>query len=132
MAGAVALVILGFVHSVSLFEKPAPANATERQLAELMAGYRFNILGSTRTMDNFLHGFSISFMLSAIGLGALDLVLCRERPALLKRIALINTVWLAAMTVTSLRYFFAIPTAFLAAALLLFELAWMTLSKAES
>ena len=132
MAGAVALIILGFVHSVSLFEKPVPANATERQLAELRAEYRFNILGSTRTMDNFLHGFSISFMLSVIGLGALDLVLCRERSALLKRIALINTLWLAAMTVTSLRYFFAIPTAFLAAALLLFELAWMTLSKAES
>jgi hypothetical protein len=130
--GAIALVVLGLVHSLSLFQKPVPVNDTERQLAHLMSSYRFNILGSVRTMDNFLRGFSISFMLSAIGLGALGLVLRGERPALLKRIALVNTLWLAAMTAISVRYFFAIPTAFLAAALLLFELAWMMLSKSES
>jgi hypothetical protein len=130
--GAIALVVMGLVHSLSLFEKPIPINDTERQLADLMSSYRFNILGSMRTMDNFLRGFSISFMLSAIGLGALGLVLRRERSVLLKRVALVNTLWLAAMTVISVRYFFAIPTAFLALALLMFELSWMMLSKYES
>ena len=54
---------MGLVHSLSLFGKPAPANDTERQLLDLMSNYKFNVMGSMRSMDNFLHGFSIAFML---------------------------------------------------------------------
>lgn len=125
--GAVVLVLLGLVHSLSLFEKPVPANDTERQLLDLMSNYRFNVMGSMRSMDNFLRGFSISFMLAAFVMGALDLILCRERTGLLKRVALINTIWLAVMIAVSLRYFFAAPTSFLGVALLIFALAWVML-----
>jgi hypothetical protein len=45
----------------------------------------------------------------------------------LKRLALINAIWLAAMTAISLHYFFAAPTTFLVAALLVFALAWLKL-----
>jgi hypothetical protein len=41
-------------------------------------------------------------------------------------------VALAAMTAVSLRYFFAAPTAFLAAALLIFALAWLKLPASAS
>jgi hypothetical protein len=126
--GAVVLVLLGLVHSLSLFEKPVPANDTERQLLDLMSNYKFNVMGSMRSWDNFIRGFSISFMLSALGLGALDLALCRERAGLLKRVALVNAIWLAAMTAVSLRYFFIFPTMFLVTALLIFALAWLNLS----
>ena len=126
-AGAVLLVLMGFVHALSLFEKPAAANETERQLLDLMSNYKFNLMGSMRSMDNMLRGFSILFMLAVIVLGALDLILRRERVGLLKRVALINTTWLAAMTAVSFHYFFAAPTLFLAAALLIFALAWMKL-----
>lgn len=126
-AGAVWLLLLGLVHSLSLFGKPVPANDTERQLLDLMAHYKFNVMGSMRSMDNFLRGFSISFMLTALVMGALDLALCRERAGLLKRVALINAIWLAAMTSVSLRYFFAVPISFLAIALLMFTLAWLKL-----
>jgi len=64
-------------------------------------------------------------MVWAIGLGILDLALSRERTVLLKRLALINAIWLIAMTAASLRYFFLAPTAFLATVLLLFVLAWV-------
>jgi hypothetical protein len=37
----------------------------------------------------------------------------------LKQVALVNAIWLAAMTTTSLRYFFAAPTSFLVAGLVL-------------
>ena len=125
--GAAWLLLLGLVHSLSLFGKPVPANDTERQLLDLMSNYKFNVMGSMRTMDNFLRGFSISFMLGVLGLGALDLALCRERAGLLKRVALINTLWLAAMLAVSLRYFFIFPTSFLATALLIFAAAWLKL-----
>jgi hypothetical protein len=120
-------VVLGLVHSLSLMDKMVPANDTERQLLELMTNYRFNLMGSSRSMDNLLRGFSISFMLAALGIGTLDLVLLRERAGLLKRVALVNTIWLAVMTAVSVRYFFAAPTSCLAVALLIFVFAWIKL-----
>jgi hypothetical protein len=127
ITGAILLVLLGMVHSLSLLEKPVPANDTERQLLDLMSNYKFNLVGSMRSMDNLLRGFSISFMLAALGMGALDLLLARERAGLLKRVALINAIWLAAMVADSLRYFFVFPTSCLVAALLIFALAWLKL-----
>ena len=130
--GAVLLVLLGLVHSLSLFQKLAPANDTERQLLDLMSNYRFNLMGSVRSMADLLRGFSVSFMLSALGFGVLDLALARERAGLLKYVALVNTIWLVAMTANSLRYFFAAPTSFLVVALVIFALAWLKLPASTS
>jgi hypothetical protein len=124
-AGAVVLLLLGAVHSLSLFEKPIPANETEKQLLDLMTDYHFNLMGSLRSMNDLLRGFSISFMAGAIALGVLGLSLRREAAGVLKRVALIITIWLAVMTGISLRYFFVMPTAFLAVALVIFVAAWI-------
>jgi|SRR5215469_12849976 len=128
IAGALMLLLIGLVHSFSLLSKLVAANDTEKQLLDLMSGYRFNLMGSLRSMAELLRGFSISFMLSVFGLGALDLLLIREREALLKRAALLNAVWLAAMTGNSLYYFFVAPTSFLLTTLVIFALAWLKLS----
>src|SRR5713101_4373733 len=125
--GAVALLLLGLVHSLSLFQKRVPANDTERQLLDLMSNYKFNLMGSFRSMAEMLRGFSVSFMMAALGFGVFDLLLSRERAGLLKRVALINIIWLATMTAVSLHYFFIVPTSFLAATLLIFALAWLKL-----
>jgi hypothetical protein len=125
--GAIFLLVLGLVHSLSLLQKQVPANDTERQLLDLMSNYKFNVMGSMRSMDDFLRGFSISFMLACFGLGALDLVLIRERSSLLKRVALVNLAWLAIMIAVALNYFFIAPTSFLAIALLIFAAAWLKL-----
>lgn len=126
-AGAVALLVLGLVHSLSLLRDPVPANDTEKQLLGLMSSYKFNLLGSIRTMAGMLRGFSVSFMLAALGFGVFDLALTREREGLLKRAALINIAWLAAMTAISLHYFFIVPTSFLGTTLLIFIVAWLKL-----
>jgi hypothetical protein len=130
--GGIWLLGLGLVHSLSLFAKQTPANDSERQLLDLMVNYRFNVLGSMRSMDDFLRGFSTSFMLAALVVGALNLAVVRERVGLLRRIALVNVLWLAAMTAVSLRYFFILPTSFLALALLIFVSAWLTLPASAS
>jgi hypothetical protein len=129
--GAGLLVLIGLVHSLSLLEPMVPKNDTEKQLLDLMTNYKFDLMGSIRSMSNLLRGFSIAFMLGAFALGALDLLLSPERSGLLKRAALINTIWLATMTAVSLRYFFVVPTSFLATALLIFALAWLGLSAEE-
>jgi hypothetical protein len=72
-------------------------------------------------------GFSICFMLAALGFGLLDLSLVKERAALLKRISLVNVLWLVVMVGVSLRYFFVVPVTFLSVALLIFVLAWLKL-----
>ena len=132
ITGAVLLILLALVHSMSLLERPLPLNDMERQLQELMSNYKFNIMGSMRSANDFERGFSIAFIVGMFGLGVLDLVLARERTGLLKRVALINTIWLAVMTAVSLRYFFVAPTSFLAAALVIFALAWMKLPTSAS
>src|ERR1700722_6868252 len=131
-AGGVWLLLMGVVDSLSFLVKKNAANETERQLLELMANYKFNLMGSMRSMDNLLRGFSIAFMLAALGMGALDLVLVRERAGLLKRVALVNIFWLTAMMAVSLCYFFAIPISFIGVALLIFVLAWLKLPGREN
>ena len=126
-AGALWLLILGAVHSTSLFIKQVPANDTERQILDLMTSYRFNLSGSLRSMSDLMRGFSVAFMLAPLAFGVLDLMLSRERAGLLKRAALVQIIWLAAMIVVALRYFFAVPLSFLVVALLIFALAWLKL-----
>jgi hypothetical protein len=126
-AGTVALLILGLVHSLSLIRQRVPTNDTERQLLGLMFSYKFSLMGSMRSMDDLVRGFSVSFMLGALGFALFDLLLFRERAGLLKRAALANIIWLGAMTAVSLRYFFVIPSSFLAGTLLIFVLAWLKL-----
>ncbi len=126
-AGAIALLILGLVHSLSLIRDLVPANDTEKQLLGLMSSYKFNLMGSLRGMDDLLRGFSVSFMLAAFGFGIFDVVLWGERSGLLKRAALVNILWLAVMVGVSLRYFFIIPISFFAITLLIFVLAWLKL-----
>ena len=126
-AGAVLLVLLGLVHSLSLIRDLVPANDTERQLLTLMNTYRFNLMGSMRSMTDLFRGFSIAFTVASIGLGVLDLTLAGERSALLRRVALVNIVWLAVLVGIALRYFFAAPLAFQVVALLIFAAAWLKL-----
>jgi hypothetical protein len=130
-AGGVMLVVFGLVHSLSLIREPVAANDAERQLLDLATNYKFNLMGSLRSMAELQRGFSIAFMLSVFGVAALDLLLARERSSMLKRVALINTIWLTVMTATSVRYFFVAPTSFFAAPLLLFALAWLKLPADE-
>ena len=127
LAGAIWLLLMGAVHSLSFIKPLTPQNATERQLFDLMSNYKFNVAGTMRSMDNFMTGFSICFMLAALGFGLLDLSLVKERAALLKHISLVNVLWLVVMVGVSLRYFFVVPVTFLSVALLIFVLAWLKL-----
>lgn len=132
IAGAVVVLLLGAVHVLSLVTKQVPANDTEKQLFALMTSYRFDLMGSMRSMDNLFRGFSTMFVLCMLGIGSISLIVSGERPALVKKVALVNTLWLAAMNAVSLRYFFSAPTAFLAMAFLFFLAAWLRLLRSAS
>lgn len=129
VAGGIVLVVLGLVHSLSLIQKPVPSNETEKQLLGLMTSYKFNLMGSMRSMDNLLRGFSMAFTLASLAMGGIAMAVRRERSGLLKRVALCNVLWLAAMTAVSLIYFFAAPTSFLVLAWSIFAAAWVMLAR---
>jgi len=125
--GGAFLLLLGAVHTISLFEPLTPVNETETQLIGLMTNYKFNLMGSMRSMMDLFRGFSMAFSLQALVVGVMILALSKERSALLKRLALIAALWLAALLVVSLTHFFALPTGFLVVALLFFTAAWLKL-----
>ena len=130
--GAVLLIVIAAVHSLSLIRERTPANDTERQLLELMTNYKFNLMGTMRSMSELMSGFSLAFGLAALGFGALDIAVWSERARLLKKVALANSLWLAAMLVVSRHYFFLVPTSFLALALVIFVFAWWKLPASET
>jgi hypothetical protein len=125
--GGAFLLLLAAVHAVSLFVPLAPANETETQLVNLMTNYKFNLMGSMRSMMDLLRGFSMAFSLQALIVGAITLAFSNERPALLKRMALLVTLWLIALLAISLTHFFPFPSAFLSVAFLLFATAYLKL-----
>jgi hypothetical protein len=122
----VLLVLMSAVHSISLLQKSMIRNESEKQLVGLMTNYRFTVMGSVRTMNDFVRGFS------TLGFAVLDFAVCRERAQLLKRAVLCNVLWLAAMTVISWHYFFAAPAPFLTVTLIIFALAWVKLPATET
>jgi hypothetical protein len=130
--GAVLLMVIAAVHSLSLIRERTPANDTERQLFELMTNYKFNLMGTMRSMSELMSGFSAAFGLAVLGFGLLDIAVWSERARLLKKVALANSLWLAAMLVVSLHYFFLVPTSFLALALVIFVFAWWKLPASET
>lgn len=70
--GAVVVQLLtAFFHSLSFISKPKPANDTEKQLLDLMSGYKMNLGGGIRrSFRSIFTGVSVCFTLIFI-LGAL-------------------------------------------------------------
>jgi hypothetical protein len=130
--GAGLLLLTGLVHSISLFAERAPANDTERQLQLLMDTYRLNLLGSMRTMSELMRGFSISFMLGILAMAAADFAVAGQSTALMKRVAVVNAVWLALMIAVSLRYFFIVPLSFLVACFIPFAIVSLAASAIDT
>lgn len=117
-AGATVLLLFALAHLAGHFQETPPANETERRLLELMKSYSFTLPGAQRTMWDLFSGFSLMMSAQSAALGVLGLLLRPER-----RFAVAFALASAAATAISLAYFFAIPTAFLALATVLFVLA---------
>lgn len=120
------LIALAFIHGLSLVAPEAPpANAEEAQLRQLMRTYERNLMGTRVTTEGLMTGFSASFSLFSLALGAAALAVKNAAGAAppTRRLAAIYAAALTALTAVSLVFFFPAPTAFLAAAALCFAVA---------
>jgi hypothetical protein len=105
----------------------APANDTERQLAELATSYRFALPGGwERSLMDFVNGFSLTFSLFLMTMGGLGLIVIKRGqgdPLLLMATARTLAVASLVLLVITLVYFFLIPAAFILVMALCFLLA---------
>lgn len=115
--GALVLALHGVSHLFRHFgEKGAkPVNGTQFQLEELLYGFRSNVMGTMRSQGEIYDGLSLAFGVFMLTLAALGFTLPVQKKA-----AIVIAVSLAVMLGLSLMYWFAMPTSFLAAALLCF------------
>jgi hypothetical protein len=115
--GALILGLCGAMHLFGHYASKGakPVNGTEFQLEELMYGYKMNIYGSMRTQGDLYDGMSLGFTVFMVTLSALGFVLPVQR-----KTAIVFAASLAVMAGISVTYWFIIPTAMLAAALLCF------------
>ena len=127
--GSFALIATGFIHLIGHFMGITPSNETEKQLIDLMTGYKMT--GINITMMSLYKGFSLFYALFFIMTGELDLWLSRsykENPSELKKIAVVNIIGLGIGTGISFYYFFAGPIVCISAALVCFVISFFALN----
>ena len=126
--GSIVLMITAFVHLIGHFIGMTPTNETEKQLIDLMTGYRLQTVNVT--MMDLYKGFSLFYALFFLMTGELNLWLARaykENPDELKKVAVVNVIGLSIGTGISFYYFFIGPIIFICAALLCFIIAFATI-----
>lgn len=134
-AGAVVLMLFGLAHLMGhLSSKDAPPqNEQERQLKELLYGYKVNLMGTMRSQGEIAEGFSLAISILMLGAGLMALTVARSRdPRLVASAAMVNCGWVGITLAISLRYWFLAPTSFLAVAFVCFLVSVVRLKGAQS
>jgi hypothetical protein len=119
------LIALGFAHLGGHVagSRQAPANDTEAQLMGLMSTYQFELPGVKRSMLELQSGFSLAFAVLPVVLGVTGLVAAstgRDNVRLLRAMTITYLGGLAILLGISLRYWFLVPTSFIALAFLFY------------
>ncbi len=123
IAGCAVLLVMAIAHTAGSLQEPAPRDETERQLLELMTGYRMDLVGTQRSMMELFKGFSHSFSVASFGMALTGFMLAigSVRDArVLRRVSIAYVVTLGFGLVISLTHWFIIPTSFIGAAMVLF------------
>lgn len=123
--GSFVLIALALVHSLSFLTTPAPVDANEAKMLELMK-IPHSMMGVQRGTFDLWYGFLISFSVLSFTMGLVGFVAANSDDRRTARsVAGIFFLGLAAMTVVSIIWWFPAPSAFLAAAAVLFGVGWM-------
>jgi hypothetical protein len=104
----------------------APTNETERQLMALYQGYRFALPGGSRSLADFMTGFSLIFAVFMAMLGGLNLLVvrrCADDGPLMAMLTRLDVACGVTTLAISLTHFFIVPTVFLAVVTLCFGVA---------
>ena len=114
--GSYILLSTTFIHLLGHFQERIPANETEKQLFELAQNYKFEIMGSTRSLMDFQNGFSLFFALFCLFVAVLNLFIASrvaDRVEVMRGVLKINIAGMAIATGICIVYFFAAPLTFM-------------------
>jgi hypothetical protein len=114
LIGCWLLVVTGGLHLVGHFSPPPePASAEEAEMLRLADTVHRDLgAGFSRTLRDFVTGFSLAYGLWPLFVGWLGLVVARRAPGdaiLLRRLALVAGLAAGAQTLVAARYFFLPP-----------------------
>jgi hypothetical protein len=126
-AGCWAALATAAVHLLGHLAGPQPpANDTERQLLQLYETYRFALPGGSRTLAEFMSGFSLTFSLALAMFGGMNLTVvrrCADDQPLMRLLTVLALAFCVTLLVISLAHFFIVPTLFIALVTLCFAAA---------
>jgi hypothetical protein len=127
-AGCWAAFVTSAMHLIAHFAgTQPPANDTERQLLELYEGYRFAMPdGNTRTLADFMSGFSLTYSAALAMFGGTNLLVVRryaDDQPLMRTLTGMALAFCVTLLVISVTHFFIAPTLFIAAITLCFAVA---------
>jgi len=124
------LIASALVHSLSfLTPAPAPVDATEATLQDLVAHYKKDMMGAQQSLGDIVHGFLISFSILPFPMAATGLIVARgSERATVGRIAATYAAGLLVMTGVSIVWWFLAPTAFLATVTVGVGAAWLKIA----
>ena len=130
--GSYILLATTFIHLMGHFQERLPLNETEKQLFELAQNYKFDIMGSARSLMDFQNGFSLFFALFCLFISVLNLYIAArmaDRADVIRGILKINIIGMAMASGICAVYFFAAPLTFMALPLFLYCWAYVRLSR---
>jgi hypothetical protein len=119
------------IHNIS---GKIPENNTEKKMLALMNQYHRKIGGSEMSMMDVQNGLSLTYALFFFWMGALNLLLykpIRRNHRLLARISYLNTAMLGLGVMIAVVYFFWLPIASFALAMVFFMIAGYIFSRSR-
>jgi hypothetical protein len=132
-AACVILALTAIAHTGAILSgSPPPENADQAALQKLLETVQLKLPGANRTTHDLLVGFNWFFTLFFAAMCVSSIVMRRARrddAALIRTVAGVNAFLLAPGLVVSLLYFFLIPTAMIAAAMICFIAAFVSLAR---
>ena len=134
-AGAWLAIVTAIVHLVAHVAGPSePANEAERAFVEQFRTLRFEVPGGSRTMYEFMRGFSLMESVFYGMFGGLNLLIvrrARDDAPLMAAVTRLDAACAITMVIISLTYFFIVPTVLFALVAVCFVAALFGKSTAE-
>ena len=133
--GGWTMILMGLAHLAGhIHGHTAEHSAEEQKVLDAMEGLPLGAPGSTTLADIF-SGFSLTFTVLSLLIGALALILLRppsDRPGILRPVRILLVGFLGIETILSAIWFLPPPTVFLAVATAAFFVSLLTTGRSEA
>lgn len=133
--GNYVLILTGIFHLIGHFQKPIPENDQEKMLFDLLENYYFDFgNGIERSFGDIMNSLSLALSLFTFFIAIYNLLLIGQNPgeAILKKIMLLNIIFLGILELIIIRYTILPPMICYGLSWLLILISYLIILKADS